>query len=187
VARVLDGDTLLLADGKKVRLLGVDTPELEKAGRPAEFLAHRAKQELTNLAQGKRVRLEYDRMRYDQYGRLLAYLYLPDGRLVNAELVRQGLARVYLTPPNVRQREALLTVQREALAAQRGIWLKALRQDEEYYVANRNSHRFHRPSCPLVEKMAPANRLRVSSLVEAYLAGFSPCRTCRPHEAWRQK
>jgi micrococcal nuclease len=180
VVQVADGDTVTLEGGQKVRLLGIDAPELEKEGRPADFLAHKAKEELTKLAQGKKVRLEYDRLRYDQYGRLLAYLFLPTGAMVNAELVRQGLARVYVIPPNIRYQEALLEAQRQALEARRGIWQQALKQDEPYYVGNKSTLRLHRPQCPLGQKMAPANRVKFYSLKDAYLQGYSPCRTCKP-------
>jgi micrococcal nuclease len=180
VSQVIDGDTLSLSDGQRVRLVGIDTPEMEKPGRPAEFLAHKAKAALTDLTVGPRVRLEYDQLRFDHYGRLLAYIFHPDGAMVNAELVRLGLARVYLIPPNLRFREALLAAQKEALEAGRGIWRQALKQDEPYYLANRNSFRFHRPDCSLAQKMAPTNRLQIDSLTAAYLQGFSPCRSCKP-------
>jgi micrococcal nuclease len=177
---VIDGDTLVLAGGQRVRVLGIDAPELEKDGRPAEFLAHRAKAMLSELTQGKVLRLEYDQLRYDHYGRLLAYLFLPDGSLVNAEMVRAGMAHVYFHAPNLRHRESLLAAQREAMEARRGLWQKPLTQDEPYYLGNRNSLRFHRPTCPLAAKMAPANRVRLDTLKEAYLQGYSPCRSCKP-------
>ncbi|MBM4286439.1 MAG: nuclease [Deltaproteobacteria bacterium] len=181
VAQVLDGDTVLLVGiDKRVRLLGIDAPEMEKDGRPAQFLAHQARAGLEKLTQGQKLRLEYDQLRYDHYDRLLAYLFLPNGALVNAEMVRQGLAHVYSIPPNTRFRDALLAAQREALEARRGIWQKALKQDEPYYLANRNSLILHRPKCPLAGKMAPANRMRLDSLKAAYLQGFSPCRSCKP-------
>ncbi|MHB8070167.1 MAG: thermonuclease family protein [Desulfobaccales bacterium] len=180
VERVIDGDTLVLAGGPRVRLLGIDAPEMAKKDRPAEFLADKSKAFLADLAQGKMVRLEYDQLRYDHYGRLLAYLFLPDHTLINAALLRQGLAHVYFHPPNVRYRETLLAAQTEAMDARRGLWQKALNQDEPYYLANRNTWRFHRPGCPLAEKIAPANRRKITSLKEAYLEGFSPCRSCKP-------
>ncbi len=180
VARVHDGDTLSLTDGRRVRLLGIDAPELEKEGRPAEFLAHAAKKALSDLTQGRRVRLEYDRLRYDRFQRLLAYVHLEDGTLVNRELVARGLARVYTQPPNTARQEELLAAQREALEAGRGIWREALTQDEDFYLANQKTQRFHRPNCHLAREIAPANRLRLDSKKEAYLRGFSPCRTCKP-------
>ncbi len=180
VARVVDGDTLILTGGRKVRLLGIDAPELEKEGQPAHFLAHKARKALTELAQGRAVRLEYDKLRYDHYQRLLAYVYLEDGTFLNGELVRQGLARVYTQPPNTAKHEELLAAQREALEARRGIWVQALNQDEPFYLANRKTLRFHRPRCHLAKEMAKPNRLKLNSLKDAYLQGFSPCRTCKP-------
>jgi micrococcal nuclease len=180
VAEVRDGDTVVLDTGQKVRLLGIDAPELEREGQPADFLAHKAKRFLTDLAQGKRVRLEYDKVRYDRYGRVLAFLFLMDGTDLSRELVRQGLARVYTIPPNMRFREELLGAQRQAIAARRGIWLKALKQDETFYIGNKRSLIFHRPTCPHGEKTAKRNRKEFRSLTDAYLQGFSPCRNCKP-------
>ncbi len=180
VLHVGDGDTVNIENHLKVRLLGIDAPELEKEGRPADFLAHKAKAELSKLVKGRRVRLEYDQLRYDQYGRLLAYLFLPDGAMVNAELVRQGLAKVYIFPPNTRFQEPLMAAQRQAIEARRGIWQKALNQDEPYYLGNRSSLRVHRPSCPQGQQISPANRIKINSLKDAYLQGYSPCRTCKP-------
>jgi micrococcal nuclease len=180
VVRIIDGDTLVLAGGIKVRLLGIDAPEMEKNGRPAEFLAHKAKAVLADLTLNKKIGLEYDRLRYDHYSRLLAYLRLPDHTLVNAELVRRGLVWVYFNAPNLRYREVLLAAQQEAIAAGRGVWPQLLKQDEPYYLGNRHTWRLHRPKCPLAARMAKANRVRFTSLKEAYLQGFSPCRSCKP-------
>jgi len=180
VTQVIDGDTLILAGGARVRFLGIDAPEMERDGRAAEFLAHKAKAYLAQLTQGKEVRLEYGPLRYDHYGRLLAHIFLKDNTLVEAALLRQGLARVYFHPPNLLYRDALLAAQKEALEARRGVWAKALKQDEPFYLANRNTLRFHRPGCPHAAKIAPANRGKFTSLKQAYLEGFSPCRSCKP-------
>ena len=180
VAEVRDGDTLFLDNDQKVRLLGIDAPELEHEGQPADFLAHKGKRVLTDLAQGRRVRLEYDKLRYDRYGRTLAFLFLPDGTNLSRELVRQGMAHVYTVPPNMLFREELLASQREAIQARRGIWLKALNQDEPFYLGNKRSFIFHRPNCPQGSTTARTNRLHFTSITDAYQKGFSPCRTCRP-------
>ncbi len=182
VTRVIDGDTAELEGGARVRFLGIDAPEMARDGRPAEPLAQQSKDYVVELIQGKKVRLEYDRERYDRYGRLLAYLYLPDGAMVNLLVVRQGLARVYSQAPNVRHQEALNAAQQEAMAAGRGLWQKPLaqQQNETYYLGNKNSLRLHRPNCPLAARMKPANRVRFNSLKEAYSQGYSPCRSCKP-------
>jgi micrococcal nuclease len=171
---------MVIDSGARVRLLGIDAPEMELDGRPAQFLAHKAKAALAAQTQGKRVRLEYDQLRYDHYGRLLAYVFLADGTFVNAEMLRQGLAHVYLHPPNFHYRETLVAAQRQAIEARLGVWQKALKQDAPYYLANRSSLRFHRPNCPLAAKITPANSLQINSLTQAYLQGFSPCRRCKP-------
>ncbi len=180
MVRVIDGDTLELAGGRRVRVLGLDAPELERDGQPADFLAHKAKAALADLTLNRQVRLEYDRLHYDHYGRLLAYIFLPDHTMVNAELVRRGLARVYASAPNLRYQKDLVAAQQEAIAAKRGIWLQLLKQDESSYLGNLHTLRLHRPQCPLAAKMASANRVRFMSLKEAYLQGYSPCRSCKP-------
>jgi micrococcal nuclease len=180
VVRVIDGDTLVLVGGARVRLLGIDAPEMERDGQPADFLAHKAKAVLTELTLNHKIALDYDQLRYDHYGRLLAYLFLPNRALVNAELVRQGLARVYFIAPNMHYREVLLAAQQEAIEAQRGVWQQLLKQDEPYYLGNRTTLRLHRPKCPLAAQMARANRVRFTSLKKAYLEGYSPCRSCKP-------
>ncbi len=92
VSRVIDGDTLLLASGHRVRLIGVDTPETKHPDRPVERLGKQAFRFTQDLVGEGPVRLEFDRERRDPYRRLLAYVYLPDGRLLNEELIRAGLS-----------------------------------------------------------------------------------------------
>jgi len=180
VVRVIDGDTLVLAGGAHVRLLGIDAPEMAHNGQPADFLAYKAKAALTELALHHRITLQYDLLRYDHYGRLLAYLYLPNHTFINAVLVRRGLARVYTIAPNFGHREELLTAQRQAIEADRGIWKELLKQDEPYYIGNKNTLRLHRPNCPLAARMSPSHRVRFYSLKKAFLEGYSPCRSCKP-------
>ena len=118
VMRALDGDTIVVAGVGVVRYLGVDTPEVHHPRRPLERFGLRAWRVNAALVVGRLVRLETDRERRDQYGRLLAYVYL--GRtMVNAELVRRGLARAYPFAPNTRH-EALFA-RLEAAARQRRV------------------------------------------------------------------
>ncbi len=124
VQRVVDGDTAVLATGERVRYIGVDTPELHHPRKPVEFYAREAKEFNRNLVEGKTVRLEWDVQRYDKYGRLLAYLFLPDGTFVNAELIRQGYAQLLTIPPNVKYADLFVRCQKEAREANRGLWRK---------------------------------------------------------------
>jgi len=102
VKYVHDGDTLHLADKRKVRLIGIDTPELARKEKPADAFAHEAKDALKKLiasAQNK-IGLVYGIEKKDRYGRVLAHLFLPDGTNIQAELISMGYAIAYTVPPN---------------------------------------------------------------------------------------
>lgn len=122
VERAVDGDTVVMSDGTRVRYIGVDTPELHHPRKPVEAYAKEAWEFNRSLVEGKPVRLEYDLDKHDRYHRLLAYVYLEDGTFVNAELVKQGYAHVYTKPPNVRHAKEFLALQKEAREAGRGLW-----------------------------------------------------------------
>jgi micrococcal nuclease len=122
VERAVDGDTVVLSDGRRVRYIGVDTPETHHPRKPVEFMGREAKNFNRRLVEGQRVRLEFDVDRDDRYHRLLAYVYLADGTFVNAELVKQGYAQIMTIPPNVKHADLFLKLQQEAREAKRGLW-----------------------------------------------------------------
>jgi micrococcal nuclease len=139
VIRVVDGDTadvrLLNGPRERVRLLGIDTPEVydsEKLERDARA-SGRSKEEVQALGRlaseftkrhlgGKEVGLELDVQTRDQYGRLLAYVWLQGGILFNLHILREGYAQVLTIPPNVKYVELLLACQRDAREQRRGLW-----------------------------------------------------------------
>ena len=123
VERVVDGDTIVLAGGERVRYIGVDTPESVKPGTPVQCFAKKASAFNERLVDGERVRLRYDAERRDRYGRTLAYVYrLRDGLFVNAELVRRGYARTLTIPPDVSHAGEFARLARSARARGRGLW-----------------------------------------------------------------
>jgi micrococcal nuclease len=123
VARVVDGDTIVLRSGERVRYIGMDTPESVKPGTPVQCYAERASRENARLVEGRRVRLRFDAERRDRYGRTLAYVYRArDGLFVNAELVRRGYARVLTIPPNVEHAGLFRRLAARAHTAGRGLW-----------------------------------------------------------------
>ena len=135
VSRVIDGDTIELSGGERVRLIGIDTPESwynKKSARDAErsqkdlnaiLKMGKAASDFTrSLAKGKRVRLEFDVDRRDRYGRTLAYAYLEDGTFLNAKIVQEGYAQVMTIPPNVKYAEYFLKLQGEARLKNKGLW-----------------------------------------------------------------
>ena len=120
--RAVDGDTLLLANDARVRLLGIDTPETVRPGHPVEPWGPEASAFTKAFVSGGHVRLELDRERIDRYGRFLAYVWV-DEKLLNEELLRAGLARVepraQITSP---MRRRLEQAQTEAQLARNGLW-----------------------------------------------------------------
>jgi micrococcal nuclease len=92
VQRAVDGDTLLLADGRRVRLIGVDTPETVHPSRPVEPLGPEATAFTRSRTEGRYVMLEYDRQRRDRYDRVLAYVYVDD-EMLNEALIAAGYSR----------------------------------------------------------------------------------------------
>jgi micrococcal nuclease len=180
VRQVYDGDTLLLSTGEHVRYIGMDAPEIDHQGGKSDFLAYEARQLNAKLVQGKSVRLELDLERNDRHGRLLAYVFLENGDMVNELLVRKGLARVLQMPPNLKYASLLLDSQRRAMAERIGLWQKEPEKPEPYYIGNSDSYRFHRPSCPLGKTISRRHRVRFESAYEASWEGYSPCRRCKP-------
>ena len=126
VARVVDGDTLLMQDGRRVRLLGIDTPETKHPTKPPQPWGEEASAFTRELAEGQPVRLEFDRERTDKYGRTLAWVWIEDTgtqRLLNRELVAAGLSpAVLISPLRPDYRAALIAAEREAKADARGLW-----------------------------------------------------------------
>jgi len=122
VAAVYDGDTISVITGgkrEKVRLIGIDAPETGQ--KP---WGHHARKHLEDLLQssGWKVEMEFDLEKRDQYGRLLAYLRLTDGRLLNLLMVKDGYAVLYTIPPNVKYVNELKDAQSEAREGKVGIW-----------------------------------------------------------------
>lgn len=121
VTRVIDGDTIAIEGGYRVRYIGIDTPEIHPE---TEAFGIEAWQANRQLVEGKLVRLERDISETDKYNRLLRYVYVDD-TMVNAELVRQGLAQVKAYPPDTKYQDYLEALEAEAKSEGRGIWAES--------------------------------------------------------------
>jgi len=183
VVDVIDGDTFRLADGQKVRLIGVDCPESKDPNKPVEYFS-----------------AEYGDERTDKYGRLLCYVWVDDTLLVNLEIVKQGYGMAYLRFPHKLERQFLdaeLTARHAAI----GMWAsprsreiiqdvnpKSSSEWEEYqqmlkqdslkavtvYITKSGS-KYHRTGCRYLSKsMIPI------SLKDAKERGYTPCKVCKP-------
>ncbi len=129
VIKVVDGDTIEVQIGNdsfKVRLVGIDTPETVDPRRPVGCFGKQASNETKSLLSGKEVILQKDISDTDKFKRLLRYVYLPleNGKLlfVNDYLVREGFAKVYTYPPDVKFNQQFLEAQKSARENKKGLW-----------------------------------------------------------------
>ncbi len=180
VIAVFDGDTIMLKGGIKIRYLGIDAPEIAHDDKPADCYGREAKWYNHKLVYGKIVTLKYDREKKDRHGRLLAYVYTPDGKCVNAELIKHGYAFVFRKPEGFKKLVHFLRLQDLAMQKRRGMWGFCKTKRERFYIGNKNSFVFHRPSCPYGKRTSIRNRIIFRTREEAFREGFHPCRRCKP-------
>jgi len=122
VKTVYDGDTVELEDDRKIRLLGINTPEIQHKDKMPEAGGEEAKTWLINKLQHAKVRLEFDVEKTDKYGRTLAYLFSENKEHINLSLVKAGLATVSIYPPNLLYANELLAAENKAEQDKLGIW-----------------------------------------------------------------
>jgi len=131
---IYDGDTLKVEEIGKVRLIGIDTPETKASSRDYFYkrnfdiepkklrkIAKQAKQYNIRHVKGTKVRLKLDRTKRDKYNRLLAYVYLPDGTMLNRLLLKKGLAAVFRRY-NFTHKKNFLKVEKQARKKGLGLW-----------------------------------------------------------------
>jgi len=209
VVKIIDGDTLdVVVNGrqKRIRLIGVDTSELyesdklirdaqrsrcteaelqELGAQATQFVAHL-------LSPGDSVRLEYSRRRYDDYQRLLAFVWLPDGRLLNELLLCEGYARTllhYVFRSDYRTR--FQQCGQQAQAEGKGLWSSGCwttargpqsnaneRRSEGIVRGNRKSRVYHLPECPHYQRLSSANTVSFTTEAEAQAAGYRKAKNC---------
>jgi endonuclease YncB( thermonuclease family) len=179
VTWVSDGDTIVVEGGQRVRYIGINAPEIahEDLGKKAETYGYEAKRYNMKLVKAKNVRLEFDIEKRDRYGRLLAYVFLPDCTFVNARLVASGHAYYLPITVNKKYGKLLLDAQREAMSARWGLW-RYLNENDEGYIGNRRSKRFHLKTCPFGQKIKPQNRIYFANNWDAFWAGYAPAKKC---------
>jgi micrococcal nuclease len=176
ITRVIDGDTVELTGGDRLRLLAIDTPE---KGEPFHDAAMAC---LASVTRNRGIQVEYDRQRRDRYGRMLGFVYVEDTMLVNRVLVDSGLAYVYFFKDDDLSRKEyrqLLEAQRRAMGRRSGLW-SVHREKEKYYLATEGSFRLHRPKCPDLHNLKPGRYRTFETREDGLAEGLSPCRNCKP-------
>ena len=175
ISKVIDGDTVELKGGDKLRLLGIDTPEKN------QLYYDSAKALLSRNVLGKESKIKFAVRRRDKYGRLLGFLYV-DSIFINQMMIDSGMAHLYLFKDNDLQSEEfqkMLDAQRKVLNKDIGIWSIKYHK-EDYYINLSGSFRFHRPGCNSIRNANENNIRRFNSRENAMYLGLSPCRNCKP-------
>ena len=178
VTKVIDGDTVELSGGDRLRLLFIDSPE---RGQPFYDSALAL---LDSLTINKRASLIFGRRQRDGYGRLLAVVEAGNVN-VNQRLLERGFANIYLFKDNLKdtlladQLQLMLEAQRKAIHNRVGL-LSLERLPEDYYLSSHSSLRFHRPGCRSVAGRQHTALDRYAAREEPLVKGLSPCRNCRP-------
>lgn len=131
VERVIDGDTIEIAGGQKVRYIGIDTPETVHPEKPVQCFGTEASQKNKELVEGKLIRLEKDVSETDKYGRLLRYVYIQGDIpaqtiFVNDYLIRQGYAHSSTYPPDMKYQDQFQQAEADARDNNRGLWSNCL-------------------------------------------------------------
>lgn len=164
---VYDGDTLQLESGRKIRLIGIDTPEVHsrKHSIPADIKAqgHAARDALQALLNqsSRQVQLAYGQQAQDRYGRTLAHVFLPDGTNLQAELIARGHAIAYTTPPNERMSDCYRSQEQRARQQQLGIWQLPQYQIRHTQHTLDNLDGFHRLQGQVTEVTQSKSRIRL--------------------------
>ena len=144
VKYVYDGDTVRLTDNRKVRLIGIDTPELARENKPAQPFAKEAKhalQQLISTSQNK-VNLVYGTEKYDRYGRALAHLFHIDGTNIQSELLLNGYAIAYTTPPNSQYSDCYFSKEHMGRKNGKGLWSHSRYEILQANMLNSNTNGF---------------------------------------------
>lgn len=172
--RARSGDALIVRPDDKLLLLGVRAPA---EGEP---LFDESRSRCEELLRGAKIRLRFERdAERDKKQRLTGYAFV-DGRLINAELVREGLAWARITTEAQRYAKEILAAQADARRARRGVWALPTPSAETEYWADAKYGNFHRPACAERSK-ARAERIHTfTSRGACFDRGLSPCPECRP-------
>lgn len=122
IDRVLDGDTVTLEDGRKIRLLGINTPEMAHGDKPEQPLAKLAKEQLAQVLAKQPIYLQPGRQSLDRYGRVLGHLYDVHGANVTARMLQLGAGFQVAIPPNLRHHSCYDSAEQQARDSKAGVW-----------------------------------------------------------------
>lgn len=177
VKRAIDGDTVELEGGEKLRYAAINSLELHtESGKPEPF-AKEAYLRNKELTEGKSFCLEKAVRERDRYGRLLGELYFPNGTSVSELLLSEGLALLCHYEGSGKIFERLLVTQRKALSERKGLFSYVDKPEAKVnFIGNKHSKRFHHPQCAEAKNIK--RKIIFKNLEEALYEGYCPSREC---------
>lgn len=182
VAFCIDGDTIKLTDRRIIKLAGIDAPDLAKNKNNPQYYAKEAREYLESIVKGKKVLLYVSGVSdKDSYGRIIADVRIENGESLSEMMVENGAAYYYPhqdQSPNFQNR--LFAAQDSAIKAKAGFWdhILSLPIAQQQYTGNRSNLRFYPANCSAIRNILPRNRVYFGTLMDAFLAGFSPAKEC---------
>lgn len=191
VTRVIDGDTIEIEDGRRVRYIGINTPETVDPRKAVECFGREASAQNRELVEGKEIEMGKDIAEKDKYGRLLRYIWV-ENLFVNDYLIRQGFAQVMTVPPDVKYQEQLRQAEAEAQEFKRGLWKSCPLSkvvgkigegncEIKGNISSTGEKIYHLPECPSWEKTVISEERGEQwfcSEVEAQAAGWRKAKNC---------
>lgn len=180
--KVVDGDTIYLDNGKKIRFVGVNTPERGVDGYST------SKEFVQKLCLNKEVGIDIDNSKYtDRYGRTLAVV-IVDGKNVNEMLLKEGLAEIMYMPPSefnpfewgTDSTHVDTTHSSSSTTTSPSSAESTASSDSANYIGNANSGKFHVDGCTGANRMSENNKVFFSSRDDAINQGYTPCKMCNP-------
>lgn len=190
VIRVVDGDTIVIdyeGSHEKLRIIGVDTPESVHPDKSKNTAFGKTVSDFSkSQLDGKSVGVEFDVQERDQYGRLLAYIYVGD-QMYNKTLLEMGYASVATFPPNVKYVDEFTAIQKAARQSGVGMWSEQYDMEKatssntsNVYRGHNKNKKFHGETCRYGDMISDENLTLFKSRNEAMDAGYAACKVCNP-------
>ena len=145
VARVYDGDTVKLIDGRKIRLIGINTPERGRDGKQDEPFYLAAKKQLQEILRknNNQIKIAFGKDKYDRYKRLLAHIFTKDDKNITATLIKNGMGFTIAVPPNIQLLNCYQDAEADAQKNKRGIWRHQFSRAINVTSLNKSARGFH--------------------------------------------
>ncbi len=180
VSEVLTGDSVRLQGGRILQYAGISAPPLQSIVPLVRTYGENSLQLNRSLVEGKKIWIEWGPQIRGPQNHLLGYVYLEDGRFVNAEMLKAGQARLRLTPPNLMHAGDFRRLELQARRAKLGLWKEEPENPfiKSEYIGNKNTKIYYFPTSDELSKIPPSYLTTFKSRVDAKAAGYSPCDTC---------